>query len=75
MPCASSRKRIRVNMTMEGEQAEWLEEWKRRGLVTSYTDTVIQALRLFNDKIIEQDLRNAQLVNSKYLNENSYVFS
>ena len=31
-------KSIRVNMIVEGEPAEWLQEWKSRELVTSYTD-------------------------------------
>jgi hypothetical protein len=31
--------------------------------VTSYTDAIIQALRVFNEKIIEQDLKSAQLRN------------
>jgi len=30
-----------------------LLEWKRRGLVTSYTDAIIQALRIMHEKIIE----------------------
>jgi hypothetical protein len=48
-------------MKVEGEPAEWLDEWKRRGLVTSYTDAVIQALRLFNERVVEQDLKITQL--------------
>lgn len=42
-----------------GEPAVWLNEWKRRGLVASYTDAIIQALRVFNEKITEQDLKSA----------------
>ena len=56
-------------MVVEDEPAEWLNEWKQRGLVTSYTDAVIQALRIFNEKITEQDLRYMQLNNLKMLNE------
>ena len=52
-------------MTVEGEPAEWLNEWKRRGLVTSYTDAIIQSLRAFKEKVIEQDLKAAQLGNLK----------
>jgi hypothetical protein len=59
------RTRIRINMTVEGEPAAWLDEWKRRGLVTSYTDAVIQSLRAFNEKVIEQDLKIVQLENIK----------
>ena len=50
-----------------GEPAAWLNEWKRRGLVTSYTDAIIQALRVFNEKITEQDLKSAQLRNIKQM--------
>ena len=55
--------KIRINTTVTGEPAKWLNEWKRRGLVTSYTDAVIQALRAFNEKVTEQDLKSAQLGN------------
>lgn len=61
--------KIRINTTVTGEPARWLSEWKRRGLVTSYTDAVIQALRFFNDKITEQDLKSAQLENIKQAEE------
>jgi len=50
-------------MTVEGEPAAWLNDWKKRGLVTSYTDAVIQALRVLNEKVTEQDLKSAQLGN------------
>ena len=52
-------------MVVEGEPAEWLNEWKERGLVTSYTDAVNQALRTFNEKNTEQDLKLIQLKNMK----------
>jgi len=52
-------------MVVEGEPAEWLKEWKKRGLVSSYTDAVIQSLRAFNEKITEQDLKLVQLNNMK----------
>ena len=61
----NAEKGIRINMKVEGEPAEWLDEWKRRGLVTSYTDAVVQALRTLNEKITEQDLKNVQLDNIK----------
>jgi len=56
-------------MTVEGEPAAWLNEWKKRGLVTSYTDAVIQALRTLNEKVTEQDLKSAQLGNIKRTEE------
>ena len=57
--------KIRINTVITGEPAKWLNEWKRRGLVTSFTDAVIQALRAFNERITEQDLKSAQLGNIK----------
>ena len=60
----SNRMKIRIN-TVVGEPAQWLTEWKKRGLVTSYTDAIIQALRVFNEKLTEQDLKSAQLDNIK----------
>ena len=56
-------------MTLTGEPAEWLNEWKERGLVTSYTDAVVQALRVFNEKITEQDLKAVQLNNMRILDD------
>jgi len=57
------RTRIRINTVISGEPALWLKEWKRRGLITSYTDAVIQALRVLKEKVTEQDLKSAQLGN------------
>jgi len=56
---------VRVNTIIVGEPARWLEEWKRRGLVTSYTDAIIQALRAMHERITEQDLKIIQLRNMK----------
>ena len=55
--------KVRINTVITGEPAKWLNEWKRRGLITSYTDAVIQALRVLNDKLTEQDLKLVQLKN------------
>lgn len=56
-------------MVVDGEPAKWLNEWKRRGIITSYTDAIIQALRTFNEKITEQDLKLVQLKNMKNIGE------
>ena len=64
---ANSQK-IRINTVIMGEPAALLNEWKRRGLVTSYTDAIIQALRVFNEKVTEQDLKSAQLRNIELSN-------
>ena len=65
----SNDPRIRINTVVIGEPAKWLDEWKRRGLVTTYTDAIIQALRTFNEKITEQDLKSAQLGNIQRIEE------
>jgi len=62
-------KKIRINTVIVGEPAIWLNEWKRRGLVTSYTDAIIQALRTFNERLTEQDLKSAQLGNMQRIEE------
>lgn len=58
-----TQSRIRINFIVTGDPAKWLAAWKRRGLITSYTDAVIQALRTFNEKVTEQDLKTAHLGN------------
>ena len=53
--------KIRINTIIDGEPAKWLGEWKQRGLITSYTDGIIQALKIYNEKQTEQDLKKAQI--------------
>ena len=55
--------KARINTVIVGEPAVWLDEWKRRGIVISNTDAVIQAFRAFNEKVTEQDLKVVQLRN------------
>ena len=52
--------KIRLNTVISGEPAEWLLEWKRRGLVLSNTDAVILAFRKLHRQIVEDDLKNAE---------------
>mgnify|MGYP006910668156 CR=1 FL=1 len=52
---------VRVNITLTGDAARWLREWRRRGLVTSCRDAVVQAFHVMHDKIVEQDLKEARL--------------
>lgn len=65
----SNGQKIRINTVVMGEPAKWLNEWKRRGIVTSYTDAIIQALRVFNERLTEQDLKSAQLENIQRIGE------
>ena len=54
-------RRVRINTCISGEPAEILLQLKRRGLVTSNTDAVIQALLALHEKILDRDLRLARL--------------
>lgn len=40
---------------------KWLIEWKNRGIISSYTDAVLQGLMALRDRINEQDLKAARL--------------
>ena len=53
--------RVRINTVVTGKPARWLIEWKRRGIIKSYTDAVIQGLRSFSQMLTEQDIKLAQL--------------
>jgi hypothetical protein len=55
------KKRISVNLKLTGEPAEWLTEWKKRGIISGYTDAVLQGLMALRDRINEQDLKAAKL--------------
>ena len=52
---------IRLNLTLKGEPAKWLKTWKRRGLVNSNRDAVVQSFRLYYDLIRKSDLEEAQI--------------
>jgi hypothetical protein len=60
---------VRINCSLRGEPAQWLQTWRERGLITSYTDGVIQALRALHEKVTEQDLKSAQLGNIRDIEE------
>jgi len=52
----TQRTYVRINITLEGEPAEWFYEWKRRGPVVSTKD----AFQAFESKVNEQDLKRSQ---------------
>ena len=52
---------VRINTIIKGEPANWLKNWKERGIITNYTDAVLQALRTFHEKITENELKSVQL--------------
>ena len=57
--------KVRINTVITGEPATWLLEWKRRGIVTSNTDAIIQAFRAFHEEILKQDLMETKLKNMR----------
>jgi hypothetical protein len=61
--------KTRINTVISGEPALWLMEWKRRGLVLSNSDAVVQAFRVLQEKITEQDLKSVQLGNMRRIEE------
>lgn len=54
-------KGVRINCKIEGEPAEIIRDLKKRGLFTSNTDLIIQAVMVLHEKIVERDLKEAQL--------------
>jgi hypothetical protein len=55
--------------TVLGEPAEIFLELKRRGIVRSARDAFVQGIISLNDKILQRDLKMAQLKASKRLTE------
>lgn len=51
---------IRLNTVIHGEPAEWLLEWKKRGLVLSNTDAVVRAFEALQRQIVDDDRKNAE---------------
>ena len=61
MTKTSAGQKIRINTCISGQPAEILLELKRRGLATSNTDAIIQALIALYEKVVDRDLKAAQL--------------
>jgi len=53
--------RLRINVILRGEPASLFFQWKRRGIVRSRADAVLQAFRAFHEKLTEMQLKTAQL--------------
>jgi hypothetical protein len=65
----NQKDRTRINTIITGEPALWLMEWKQRGLILSNSDAVVQAYRVLQEKITEQDLKSVQLGNMRRMEE------
>jgi hypothetical protein len=64
--------RVRVNCTLKGKPAEILLELKKKGLVASVREAVVQGLLTLHTQIVERDLQEARL---KTLNEAEQIAS
>jgi hypothetical protein len=45
---SKKRASVRINTVISGEPAEWLQEWKERGIVSSNSDAIRQSFRVFH---------------------------
>jgi len=61
--------RVRINTEVTGEPAMWFYEWKKKGIIRSAPDAVRQAFQALHDKILERQLKNAQLRATDYAEE------
>jgi len=61
---AEFRDVLRINVTIRGSDIpRWYRDWRHRGLVKSTSDAIVQAFRAFHEKLVELDLKQAQLDN------------
>jgi hypothetical protein len=61
------RRKVWVNFVLSGEPYDLYLEFKKRGLVHSTRDVFTQGLRCLQEKIMEMDLKKAQLAASRRL--------
>lgn len=54
-------RKLRINMSVEGELCELLMHWEQRGLVSSAADAVRQGLLALNEKFQTMDERAQRL--------------
>jgi len=56
-----SEERVWINFVLVGEPARIIRDVKRRGTAKSTRDVVVQALVALNDRMLERELRGAQV--------------
>jgi len=64
-------RRLRVNMTIQGELADWVTRWQERGLVRSVSDAVRQSLIALREKFQTMDERAIRLQTISQSDEDS----
>ena len=65
----AEERKVWVNFTLKGEPAEIYFELKQRGLIHSTRDVFMEGLRTLQDRVMERDLKMAQIRASRRLNE------
>jgi len=61
--------KARINCEITGKPAQIFLDLKKRGLVTSARDAVVQGLTCLYEKVLQRDLQEAQLKASRRLSE------
>lgn len=64
-----TEKKITIKCDILGEPAEIFIELKHRGLVRSARDAFVQGIMCLHEKVLERDLKLAQLKASRRLEE------
>jgi hypothetical protein len=72
--CVTSRKegesllktdgpKVRLNLTLRGEPAKWLQELRLRGIIVSWHQGIVLAVEALHRELVNQELRAVQLRN------------
>ena len=65
----SEEHKVWVNFTLKGEPAQTYFELKQRGIIHSTRDVFMEGLRALQERVMERDLKMAQIRASRRLNE------
>jgi len=60
---------VHIRCKIEGDPAECFLELKRRGFISSAREAVVQGIICLHEKVVERDLKTAQLAASRRLSE------
>lgn len=63
--------KVHVNITLFGQPAIFLKEFKRRGLGLSNRDVIIQGLTALEERMLNLDLKKSELKNLGDQDDNS----
>jgi len=53
--------KIKINLVLKGKPAQWPLGLRKRRLVTSCRDAVVQFFKVFQEKVVVHDLKEAHL--------------